>query len=326
MFPTVDEDDMLQALRSERPAVSAERCAPDPAVLDAIVATPRYRRRRPLAVAAAAAVLAGAVLAGQLDVGKDGVKVSGPPPVAADIARIASTSSAALTSSGRALVDFHMAQGTMAEQRLTGTVSFAGDDVEMVLTFAPDGRGPGFEARNRTVDGQFYLYDAGRWVRDTNATGTQGRDLFSADPRTLLGALHAGAGFEVVGTETVDGVELRHLRATRVDQLPTLNLSMGPMDPKEVRSLEVWVGADDVVRRLDIGTVQLSTTSTEPPPTVVVRDADGKSRVKMGPVPADWPGAVTKEVRSTYSLRFTDIGAAITITAPKGAVDVAGQG
>lgn len=317
MFRTADDDDVLQALRAERPAVPVERCEPDPAVLAAIVGRPRHRSRRPLAVAAVVAVVAGAVLAGG-----NGVDVSGPEPVAADIAHIASTSQAAFTSSGRALVDFHVAKGTVAEQRITGTVSFSGDDVEMVLAIAP-GRGPAFEARNRTVDGHFYLYDAGRWVRDTNAAGTRGADMFSADPRTLLGALHPGAAFEVVGTETVDGVELRHLRATRVDQLPTLNLSMGPMDPKEVRTLDVWVGADDVVRRLDIGTVQVMTRDPHVA-TIIVREPNGEMR--KATEPPDPARMITTEVASAYSLRFTDIGAPLTITAPPGAVDVAGQG
>lgn len=323
MFRTADEDDLLQALRAERPVVPADRCEPDDGLLAAIVATGRHRGRRPLAVAAAAIVVAGAVLAGQLDVGGDGVKVSKPAPAAADIAHIATTSQAALTSSGRALVDFHLAQGTMAEQRITGTVSFAGDDVEMVLAFASDGRGPGFEARNRTVDGQFYLYDAGRWVRDTSAAGTEGRDMFSADPRTLLGALHPDAAFEVVGTETVDGVELRHLQATRVDRLPTLNLSMGPMDPNQMRRLEVWVGADDVVRRLDIGTVEVTTRDPQSV-TVIVRQPDGT--MTKTTTPPDSARMVTTETSSTYSLRFTDIGAPIVITAPTGAADVAGKG
>jgi hypothetical protein len=323
MFRTADEDEVLQALRAERPIVPTDRCEPDAALLAAIVATSRHGGRRPLALAVAVMVVAGAVLAGRLDIGGDGVRVSQPAPAAAEIAHIASTSQAALLSSGRALVDFHLAQGGTAEQRVTGTVSFAGDDVEMVLRFFPDGRGPGFEARNRTVDGHFYLYDAGRWVRDTNATGTEGRDMFSADPRTLLGALHPGAAFEVVGTETVDGLELRHLRATRVDRLPTLNLSLGPIDPDEVRTLEVWVGSDDVVRRLDIGTVHVATRDPQAA-TVIVRGPDGRTTKETAP--PDAARMVTTETSSTYSLRFTDIGAPIVITAPTGAVDVAGQG
>ena len=337
-------DQLLADLRGARPPLADELCAPDTPAATALFTRlttapsapvrerPRRVRRLIAVPAVAAAALAGVLLVNGITVDRTGVSVTPPPAAAADIERIAATSATAMRSSGRALVDFHMAQGTITEQRVTGTVSFSGDDVEMVLQFAPvAGRGEGFEARNRTVDGQFYLYDgppdARRWYRDLNAADTRGSDMFSADPRTLLAALHPGVAFEQVGTEELDGTELRRLRATRIDRLPELNLSMGPIDPTHVKGLDVWVGADDIVRRLDLALVQVETRHG-PGRTEIVSDGDGRQRkvfMPADPGPAGQKGEDV-EIRSSASIRFMDIGAPVVITAPPGAVDVRGQG
>lgn len=338
-------DRLLDDLRTARPPLTEDACSPASPAASALFARlvrepdapvhdrPRRRARRLVAVPAiAAAALAAVLLVNGITVDRTGVSVTPPPPAAADIERIAATSATALRSSGRALVDFHLAQGTITEQRITGTVAFSGDDVEMVLQFAPvAGRGSGFEARNRTVDGQFYLYDgppdARRWYRDLNASATRASDVFSADPRSLLAALHPGVAFEQVGTEQLDGADLRRLRATRIERLPELNLSLGPIDPTHVKGLDIWVGSDDIVRRLDLTLVQVETRSG-PGRTEVVVDGDGKQRKVF--VPADpGPGGQKGEdveIRSSASIRFTDIGAPVVITAPAGAVDVRGQG
>jgi hypothetical protein len=216
--------------------------------------------------------------------------------------------------------------GAPTEERVSGTVAFAGDDLEMRLHFdAVAGRGDGFDAENRTVGGEFYLLDgpprAQRWYHDTNASGSRGSDLFNADPRSLLGVLAPAAAFTEV--EPADAAGVRHLRATRVDQLPALNLSLGPIDPHDVNSLDVWVGADDVVRRLDVGL--LHTEARTQTTTVMVRNADGRMTKQTLP-PSSRTPTQTVEIRTAYSVEFTEYGTPVTITAPAHAVEVAGQG
>lgn len=330
-------DELLEALRAERPESSASSVGMDAAAmawrLEQIMAEPRRpQARRPVprralvAAGVAAAVVAGAVLAAGSQVDRPGVLAGGPPSSVAviDITHIATTSQTALAASGRARLAFDLAIGTPTAQRGTGVILFSGDDLDMVVDFEDTGgRGRGFQARNRTVDGQFYLYDgppgAQRWYRDANAAGSQGTDMFRADPRLLLGALTPAAPFEMVGTEA--GV--RHLRATRLDRLPSLNLSMGPIDPKDVTSLELWVGADDVVRRLDLETVQIEVRQ-EGVYSKVMENPDGtKTKVTIAPDPAK---AVTVELRSRYSVEFTEVGVPVSIVAPDGAVTVEGKG
>ena len=65
------------------------------------------------------------------------------------------------------------------------------------IDFAGQEGRPGFQAQNRTVDGQFYLLDGPpgqkEWIRDTNSTQLKGTDFFNLDPRTLVGAVVPGS-------------------------------------------------------------------------------------------------------------------------------------
>jgi hypothetical protein len=332
----IEHDELIERLREERPAPPVWDPAEADALLDRILALPLPRqagskpgRTRRIARYAAAPVAAAALIAGLIAVSLPDTsprteprQAAGPAkPVAVDMQRIAATSAAALHS-GKARVDIVSGIGSPMEQRISGLVLFSGDDLEMQLHFGPvAGRGDGFDAENRTVGGEFYLLDgppnAKRWYHDTNAGGGKGTDLFTADPRSLLATLGPVAGFTVV--DTADG--LRHLRATRLDQLPSLNLTMGPIDPREIELLDVWVGADDVVRKLETRLLHIERTESGP---LLVKD--GKGRVVRQVVPVDANQATTTETRTSYAIEFTEYGSPVEITPPAHAVDTAGKG
>ena len=322
------DDELLSALRFARPSTSAAAQRPDLGLFARIIAQPapsptarRPRLSRWLAVPIAAAAVTAVVFVDEVQLDRGGVSVTPAPPAAADVRQIATSSAAALRS-GRALLTYVGSAGEVTEQRVTGTIAFAGDDLEMVMQFAPvAGRGSGFEAQNRTVDGTFYLYDgppdARRWYRDTAST-SRGTELFTVDPRSLLELLHPAVAFEVVEPGVV-----RHLRATRLDAMPSLNLSLGPLDPAHVRALDIWVGRDDVVRRLELRLLQVETVAQ--PPIGITKTPDGKVEQTVR-ADATELETVTREVRSSYSIAFTDVGAPVSIVAPAGAVDVHAQG
>ena len=193
----------------------------------------------------------------------------------------------------------------------------------MITDFAGDRRNPGFQARNRTVDGEFYLYDGPighrTWLHDVNASGDWRMSLFDIDPRTLLDLLDERAEFEVV--DVSDGV--RHLRATRVGDLPELNFGLGPTETDDVTGLDLWVGEDDLVRRMQMTTAKTETRMVGTG-TIIERRPDGGVDKRIDP---DQPGTPVTEVhRSSYDVRFSDIGADIDVLAPEDATEVRGQG
>jgi hypothetical protein len=285
------EDHVLALLASARPRLVATDASPDsPAaleMLDRLVGNSRPRRRSFVTAAVATAAVVAMIAVGV--VARDSGGRRSVALTQHDIQRIATQSTSTLARTGRATVSYVLDDGTPREQRGSAAISFSGNNLDMVLRV--DGRAgrPGFDAANRTVDGEFYLLDgppeAKRWYHDVNARGTRASDLFSLDPRTLLGLVTSGTDFAAVGNETIDGVPVRHLRAPHVRDAPSLNVSLGPIDTASIRSLDIWVDRDDVVRRLDIA----------------------------GPA-------------AGYSVQFKDLGVALTIMAPAHAEDVAGKG
>lgn len=331
-------DPVLSALFKARPEtdldVTSSSTAAAVSLRESIIAEGRHAstRRRPsgyvTAAVAAAITVAVAAAAFAVDTrgratgvtarGTDPAPVNLPPGA---IQKIADESAAALSGTGRAEVTFSLDPGRMTEQSGSGTVTFAGDDLEMLMRFeGRDGR-PGFEAANRTVDGSFYLLDgppgAKRWYRDDNAAGGRGSDLFSIDPRTMVVAIHPDVEFVVVGTEESDGTRLRHLRATRPSSIPPVNLSLGPIDPKTVETLEVWVDDNDILRRLDLTTRY---SDTQPESATKVVGADGRVQIVAS------EGTKTVEHVSAYSVRFHSIGEPIEIRAPDKAIPFSGLG
>ena len=367
---TPDPTDLMSRLRAARPEPDATLLSPElpaaQALVDEIVTkestgltAPRPvpspdRRHRPharVALIASAAVVAAAVGLGVVTRTGDDPRASAshasttrpaptsPAPIAlVNIRTIAARSGTALSGTGRAEISFADQEGLSAG---TSDLTFSGHNDEMVIHFAGTQGRPGFDAQNRTVDGQFYLNTPGpdniaRWYHETGQTGTS---VFDTDPRTLLNVLAPEAGFVPVGSGTVDGVAVTHLRATKLDALPSLDLSLGPIDGRSVTALDLWVGADDVVRRVDLTSERkvqeidpsvAPTLSKSKDGTVTFNFKDGhKVSVPQGgnteTVTKDLP-KVTRTFRSSYSARFFDIGAPITITAPPNATDLAAKG
>jgi hypothetical protein len=203
------------------------------------------------------------------------------------------------------------------------TVEFSGDDRSMYGIIDPhDGRSSAFPIANKIVAGQFYLQDGTRWVKDTNAAAVSGNDVFSVDPRNFLAGVADAARFTEVGHETVAGVDTRHLKATRLDGIPDFNLGLGPKGDR-VTAFELWVDADDVVRSLLVSSESTETTYPSAQ-TRISKDANGNIHKSLDPATMGNPVVVT--TTQHYKVTFTDLGAAIAITAPPNAVPVAGQG
>jgi hypothetical protein len=295
--------------------------------------SPRKTRSRRVRVGAGALSAAAAILVAVVavnTVGVDGGKVVvQQQPASADVAAIATASTRAV-SSGRAEMTFASRTGETLEQRGTAQVAFSGPDRDVTMHFAGDSRSPGFDAHNMTVDGQFYLFDQ-HWIHDT-AVSTTGSDSFDLDPRGLLDVLRPAAGFVVVDAASTPSGEVRHLRATHLGASPTLHLALGPVGGRDITSLELWVGADDTVQRLEVEALH-----TEDATSCFVQDgfkqclkpgeqlAKVNGEVKIVPGPANAPAKPTVTT-ARFTVRFTDIGQPISITAPVGAVEVQGKG
>ncbi|HVV35062.1 MAG TPA: hypothetical protein VHC63_00550 [Acidimicrobiales bacterium] len=326
-------DELLDRLSAARPVTDV--VAPDPQLLDAIVSSaPRPPRRvvTPVRLASVAAVAA-ALVAALVVIPHDTTTHSPSPShaaIAPNMERIAASTAAALTS-GVAHVTYTSNNGHFVHDTGTVTVEFSGEDRSSFGTQDSgdmgDGRDSSFEFANKVVDGRFYLRDGvpghETWLEDTNEHVT-GSDIFSVDPRSLVTDSAEQAGFEDVGTATVDGVTTHHLKATRLDQVPAVNLGLGPIvdATTKVTKFDVWVDTSNVVRRLAITT---SMTETVYPlaRTIVTTDANGNIQKTL-----DTTG-VAPEQRTqinTYSVTFTDIGSNIVIDAPANARKVAGQG
>jgi hypothetical protein len=256
-------------------------------------------------------------------------------PAELDMRLVAEATRSALKGTGRAQVDFSIFTGRQDATRGVMRLAFEGENLEMIMEFAPSEGGPGFRSQNRTVDGEFYLLDGPpgqqRWVHDVNASGQQGSDTFNVDPRTFLDLVEPAATFETVSTDE-DGV--RRLRATRVDNVPpftlgdtpAINLGQGQaaIDSRHVKRLELWVGPDDVVRKFDLDIESTETRQNSGGRARLVKKPDGTFAKEIDPA---FPGkTVTETMRTSYSVRFFDLGEPLEIEAPSGATQVEGKG
>lgn len=317
-------DPLLRNLADLRPPLDEEASSPrGPAALavsERALRAPRPRWSLPkLAVPVGIATIALA-LTGALFIWNT-VPAPGPAEQTralpqTDIMLVSARSEEAMARSGRARISYLSNEGSVAEMRVEGLIEFAGKDVAMRLKFAGVEGRPGFMAENRTVDGEFYLLDGvpgqQQWIRDVGAT--TGSDPFSIDPRNLLRVLDPSADFETVGVAR----DVRHLRARSLDDIPEMNLGLGLSSDAEVTNLELWVGPDDIVQRLDF---DYDITEDMGGP-MYLKDESG-NRKRFVP-PSGTPESRTYS--SSYSVVFFDVGTDITIEAPAGAVDVAGQG
>jgi hypothetical protein len=320
-------DELIDRLTAAKPATPEGLLLPDPTLLEEILMTTPATKRRfvtPLrlsAVAAIAAALVAVLVALPTTTNHTPARVASP---VLHMQRIVESTTNAL-SSGRAHV--HTSGDTDGPGARISTadftVEFNGDNRSMYGTIDPgDGRASAFPIANRIVDGQFYLQDGTHWVKDTNNANASGADEFSVDPRNFLAGVADAAQFAPAGTETVGGMQTHHLKATKLDGIPDFNLGLGPKGT-EVTAFELWVDDQDVVRSLLVSSA--SKEKTYPlAQTRITKDANGNIHKSLDPATMGDPVVVTTTL--TYKVEFTDIGEPIEITAPAGAVPVAGKG
>jgi hypothetical protein len=220
---------------------------------------------------------------------------------AAQVRAALAETSAVMDGTGRAEVEyrFHEDDGDVGH-RSSSVVHFSGDDY--AVGSSPDE--PGDEMR--VVDGEIYTSNpsegAPEWVHDTHPSTP---DLtFNLDPRTLVERLRVRGDFEVIGDEDVDGVRTTRLQAMRPEAIPGETaaffipgaFSEGGVDVEvTVTSLDLWVDEDNLVRRLELS---VSDRIVSAPPEF---------------------GELTESERLSawsFSMRFYDFGAPITIEAP----------
>lgn len=326
-------DELLDRLRAVKPETPTGLLEPDTHLLEEILMEPKNKTpRRLLLVAAAAAAAVGIAVTLPESTPMKAASPSATTVTALNMETIAASSAAALTS-GRAYVtyvDEWDTGGTTTRGNMT--IEFSGDNRATTGhqdhddEFAAEGRPSGFDFANKIIDGQFYLQDSdgltSHWVKDTNYSEGSGTDLFNVDPRTFLDGAANAAAFVDAGTAEVDGVTTRHLKATKLDKLPQVNVGMGPVDTSYTR-FDVWVSPDNVIRKIEFGT---SRTETGRPgaKAIVIKKADGTFTKEIDP--NDTTPEVTRTNKASYSVTFKNIGEDIAIEAPANARSVAGQG
>src|SRR5262245_9057177 len=283
-----DDDPVLELLRAARPEPPAALLDPGD-LADRIVAARSRRRRVPRWAAVAAAV---AIVAAVLAVAPFG----SPQSRAAEaIVRDAAVASDEALRSGRAVMTGDVSFGSEV------TYTFAGDDLE--VDFVGTAAGTPFTAGRRVVDGELYFFwnpgGTGEpdWFHDVTP-GTVRNPSFVSDPRGLMAVLQPDAGFELVGDETVDGVDVTRLHARTPEAVAADDLKLGDstMPDATVTALDVWIDRDDVVRRIDV-------TQTANRREFEINLNTGTRRL----LPA---------MASRISVRFTDIGVPQTVEAP----------
>jgi len=234
---------------------------------------PRPARRMPRAavltgtgLAAAAAAVAVTVLAvsagGQGGTGSAAHGGGTRAPVlltAAMVRQVASASRSALALSGRATISYRNTQAGKLQVTGTDRITFSGknwNDAFSQSFPASDGQPASTQfAINRIVGKQFYLYIKGRtnkleWYRDTNPNGHPSFTI--PDPRTVFSVLEPSARFEFLGYQVIDGIRLKHLRATNFSHLRGLSTLPDLQPGAHVTTLQVWVDGHNVVHRLSL--------------------------------------------------------------------------
>jgi hypothetical protein len=219
--------------------------------------------------AAAVAVTVLAVSAG----GQGGTGVAGRggtrTPVlltAAMVRQVASASRSALALSGRATISYRNTQAGKLQVTGTDRITFSGknwNDAFSQSFPASDGQPASTQsAINRIVGKQFYLYIKGRtnkleWYRDTNPSGHPSFTI--PDPRRVFLMLAPSARFEFLGYQVIDGIRLKHLRATDLSHLRGLSTLPDLQPGAHVTALEVWVDGHSVVHRLSLTAQTINT-------------------------------------------------------------------
>jgi len=292
--------------------------------------------------AAAAAVAVAVLAAGAGGTGTaPGGRTRGPVLLtAAMVHQVASASRSALARSGRATVSATSTQNGVPGDNSTDVITFSGKNWnDVIFQWSPSsGDRPGHTptAINRIINGQLYLYIAGR---------TRRLQWY----RTVLRVLEPSARFEVVGYQVIGGVRVKELRATDLSHLPAVG-RLGDFAPgPHVTSLVVWVDRHGVVRQLSltsVATYKVWSVSaynmrhnvhgllivTVPNKAIAAKlkgklhRAPGAPRIIIRIAPPG-SGASHREVQVTrLTVTFSAIGQPQRITAPAHAIPVYGQG
>ena len=318
------------------PALTTESIVQPPAsVRRSPVASKRPRQRpirarrstRSAFVAAALTVTVGGVLAVHQTLATSPMVSHSSKAVvytAAMVEQMAATTGAAVADSGMAQVNFSNtladAQGSLQVARGASVFTFSGSALssESQFTIVPD-RQDGSAAFNsdtlRVVAGREYgLYKGGWYLLpgdDIGPASPTGLLQPDTDPRLFLQTLSPDAGFQIVGRESIGGVELTHLRATNPNLAVPFQFHstlQWESDGKEVTTrfvedwimrvpaLNVWVDSGGVVHRMDL-TASISTNS-------------------VTTVPVSLPTNIGETVTQVLSLTFSHFGEREIITAP----------
>jgi hypothetical protein len=322
---------------------------------------PRHRRGllagAGLTVTAAAA--AAAVLVATAGSGAPPSAHHGPQPVllaASTVRQVATASRSALATSGRATVTYRTTQNGAFQSGGTDNITFSGKNWNDVISSpGPRGRsGHSLTAINRIVNGQFYLYIAGRtpqlhWYHDTNPSGHPSFTI--PDPRTVLRALAPSARFEVAGYQVIGGMRLKELRATDPSHVTGLGMLADVWPGGRVQSLEVWVDSHGVVHRMALTSSQTSWTYpswaynmrhkaggeiiiTVPNKAMAAQmrakiykaSASGSRRMVVRVAPRNGGPRHREVAITTLAVTFSSIGQPQRIVAPRHAIQQFGQG
>ena len=136
----------------------------------------------------------------------------------------------------------------------TADIRFSGKNWNYVLdqTAPPNGK-----TINRVVGGRLYYHLTGQdglaWYRETSQRENAARPSANARTAKLLGVLAPDARFARAGHDVICGVRVMHLRATRAGHLSGLAALPDVARPyRHVTSLDVWVDAHGVIRRMHV--------------------------------------------------------------------------
>jgi len=352
---------------ADRPAEAAARLAASGRPLASPAPLPPPARRIPraavltgtglTAAAAAVAVTVLAASAGGPGTARGKGRTHGPELLTAAMVRqVASASRSALALSGRATISYRNSQAGALQVTGTDRITFSGKNWNDAFsqTF-PAGNGQRASTQfaiNRIVGKQFYLYIAGRtrrlqWYHDTNPSGHPSFTI--PDPRRVFSMLEPSARFEFLGYQVIDGIRLKHLRATSLSHLRGLSALPDLPSGARVTALEVWVDGHGVVHRLSLTAETIHTvypigadnvrktrngrlTFTVPDKEMA---AKLRAKLKKGPAWQHWTvriapagaGAPHREVQvSAVTVTFSGIGQPQRITAPAHAIDQFGRG
>ena len=274
---------------------------------------------------------------------------------AAMVEHMAAASRLALARYGRAVVHTRSTSDGVVQETTVDDITFSGknwNDAFSETTPALDGQPANTQsAINRVVDGQAYDYFVANhglaWYHVTGPTAVHNMPI--SDPRKLLSELAPSAQFVKVGSGSIDGVAVEHLRATALKGVPDIPLAYLGAGGR-LTALDVWVDGKGVVRQMSLSTTQyvhvgastLGDVLRHLPKNVKIVGAEhlaktalvrawfyiGKNGkidlVKVRPAPHRLMKTQTQV--TTVVVNFTDIGQRQTIKPPPHSIPVYGRG